>query len=143
MRLNSSPRRPCARGAGRRPDAGGSEGATDIAAQPLVTAQDRLIVAANPLAAQAGTGSWLPADQRWMPQLPRSWSLNVVEPQSSGIGGGAFALVHGPHGLATWDARETAPAGATPDMFMENGKTLPSSRRRHRGVPSACRVSCA
>jgi gamma-glutamyltranspeptidase/glutathione hydrolase len=50
--------------------------------------------------------------------------LNVVEPQSSGIGGGAFALVHGPRGLASWDARETAPAAATPELFLSDGEPM-------------------
>ena len=33
--------------------------------------------------------------------------------------------MHGPDGITTWDGRETAPAGASPDMFMEDGDTLP------------------
>ena len=49
----------------------------------------------------------------------------VVEPQSSGIGGGAFALVAGPEGVTSFDARETAPAAATPEMFLEGGEPLP------------------
>ena len=120
------------------------EGATDIAAQPLVTAQDRLIVAANPLAAQAGDRIMAAGGSAVDAAIAALLVLNVVEPQSSGIGGGAFALIHGPHGLATWDARETAPAGATPDMFMENGKTLPflaaAASGRSVGVPGLVRL---
>jgi len=52
--------------------------------------------------------------------------LNVVEPQSSGLGGGAFALVHGPDGLVALDGRETAPAAATPELFLdEEGAPIP------------------
>jgi gamma-glutamyltranspeptidase/glutathione hydrolase len=52
--------------------------------------------------------------------------LGLVEPQSSGIGGGAFMLVHlrADKSLIFYDGRETAPAGATVDMFMRDGVVL-------------------
>ena len=52
--------------------------------------------------------------------------LGLVEPQSSGIGGGAFMLVyeHDKQELVFHDGREIAPAGATVDMFMEEGKVM-------------------
>jgi len=52
--------------------------------------------------------------------------LGLVEPQSSGIGGGAFMLVYEQAGgqLSFLDGRETAPAGATVDMFMRDGKVM-------------------
>ena len=52
--------------------------------------------------------------------------LGLVEPQSSGLGGGAFMLVYERHSkeLAYFDGRETAPAGATVDMFMRDGEVL-------------------
>ena len=52
--------------------------------------------------------------------------LGLVEPQSSGIGGGAFVL-HWDNQrkkLSTWDGRETAPAAATATHFIEEGKPL-------------------
>ncbi len=54
-------------------------------------------------------------------------ALGLVEPQSSGLGGGAFMVyLDGRTGkLTAFDGRETAPAGATPDMFIgEDGKPL-------------------
>lgn len=52
--------------------------------------------------------------------------LGLVEPQSAGLGGGGFWLGYDrKSGKMTFlDGRETAPAGATPDMFQENGKEL-------------------
>jgi gamma-glutamyltranspeptidase/glutathione hydrolase len=52
--------------------------------------------------------------------------LGLVEPQSSGIGGGGFMLIyeHATRELTFHDGRETAPAGATVDMFMIDGKVL-------------------
>lgn len=46
--------------------------------------------------------------------------LTLVEPQSSGIGGGAFLLLHdgASKEISTWDGRETAPAGVTPGLFL-------------------------
>ena len=50
--------------------------------------------------------------------------LGLVEPQSSGIGGGGFMLVyeHSTGELTFHDGREVAPAGATVDMFMRDGE---------------------
>jgi|LGOV01.1.fsa_nt_gb gamma-glutamyltranspeptidase/glutathione hydrolase len=53
--------------------------------------------------------------------------LNLVEPQSSGIGGGAFLLYwdNAKKALTTFDARETAPSTATPDYFKNSeGKVM-------------------
>jgi gamma-glutamyltranspeptidase/glutathione hydrolase len=52
--------------------------------------------------------------------------LGLVEPQSSGLGGSAFMLVHerASDELSYYDGRETAPAGATVDMFMQDGQAL-------------------
>ena len=55
-------------------------------------------------------------------------ALTVVEPQSSGIGGGGFLVHHdGKRGLvSTIDGRETAPRSATPALFLDaEGKPLP------------------
>ena len=52
--------------------------------------------------------------------------LGLVEPQSSGIGGGGFMLVYerGDGSLTFHDGREIAPAGATVDMFMRDGDVM-------------------
>ncbi len=52
--------------------------------------------------------------------------LGLVEPQSSGLGGGGFLLTyeHASQELTFYDGRETAPAGATVDMFMRDGEVM-------------------
>jgi gamma-glutamyltranspeptidase/glutathione hydrolase len=70
--------------------------------------------------------------------------LGLVEPQSSGLGGGGFMLVHDAESGAREliDGRETAPAGAFPEMFMaEDGTALSHAERVQSGhavgVPGA------
>ena len=97
------------------------EPATGFAARPLVHASIQMVVAAHPLAAQAGEqildAGGSAADAAIATQLV----LNLVEPQSSGIGGGAFLLHFDGrrHRLAVYDGRETAPMAATERLFLD------------------------
>ena len=64
-------------------------------------------------------------------------ALTVVEPQSSGIGGGGFMVRSDAKGLAltTYDGRETAPAAATPTRFLDaSGKVLGRDTRVFSGL---------
>ncbi|MEL6485722.1 MAG: gamma-glutamyltransferase [Pseudomonadota bacterium] len=62
-------------------------------------------------------------------------ALTVVEPQSSGIGGGGFLVRAGEAGVQTFDGRETAPASATPTRFLDaDGKRLPRDKRVLSGL---------
>ncbi len=86
-----------------------------------------MVAAANPLAVEAGyrilRQGGTAADAAVAVQLV----LNIVEPQSSGIGGGAFMLYHDGkrHKLTAFDGRETAPGAATPQRFLDkDGKPL-------------------
>lgn len=103
-----------------------------------------MIVAANPHASRAGASVLRENGSAADAMIAALLVLNVVEPQSSGIGGGAFALVHGPDGLTSFDARETAPAAATPEMFLDDGAPLPFFEGvlsgRSTGVPGLVRL---
>lgn len=74
-------------------------------------------------------------------------ALTVVEPQSSGIGGGGFLLHHSADGtIQTLDGREAAPAAATPDWFLgQDGRPLPFMEAvlsgLSVGVPSNIRLA--
>ena len=69
-----------------------------------------------------------------------AFALAVVEPYSSGIGGGGFALVRMGQELVFMDFREVAPSKATRDMYIKNGKADPIMSRDgifSAGVPGA------
>jgi gamma-glutamyltranspeptidase/glutathione hydrolase len=102
------------------------EAGSGLTPKPLATARINMIAAAHPAAAEAGRGILRRGGSAADAAIAALLVLNVVEPQSSGIGGGAFSLVHSETGITSWDARETAPAGATPDMFLgADGQRLP------------------
>ncbi len=102
----------------------GASGRTDRAP---VTARRFMIAAANPHAVDAGYAILARGGSAVDAAIAAQLVLNLVEPQSSGIGGGAFMLVHDAkrHRLIAYDGRETAPAAATPGRFLDrDGKPL-------------------
>ncbi len=105
-----------------------------------VHAARQMVVTANPHATEAGLTVLRRGGSAADAAVAALLVLNVVEPQSSGLGGGAFALVHSAEGLTSFDARETAPAAAGPDLFLEDGEPLPwlvaSESGRAVGVPA-------
>ncbi|MBX7541564.1 gamma-glutamyltransferase [Qipengyuania sphaerica] len=82
------------------------------------------VTAADPRAQEAGEEILRMGGNSTDAAIAVMLALTVVEPQSSGIGGGGFFVRGEPGGhVTTVDGRETAPAGATPDWFLdENGK---------------------
>lgn len=102
------------------------EAASGWSDKPLVTAQRHMVVAANPIAAEVGRDILRQGGNALDAAIATVLVLGIVEPQSSGLGGGAFLLVHGAKAgrLVTYDARETAPAAAKPDRFLRDGKPM-------------------
>ncbi|BBD65213.1 gamma-glutamyltransferase [Nostoc commune NIES-4072] len=86
-----------------------------------------VVVAANPLASAAGRDVLRRGGSAIDAAIAVQMVLTLVEPQSSGIGGGAFLVYYDAKTkkLVTYDGRETAPAAAKPDRFLDaNGKPL-------------------
>ncbi len=110
-----------------QPLAPAPEAATGRIAKATATAQRFMVAAANPLAAAAGRDILRAGGSAVDAAIAVQLVLNLVEPQSSGLGGGAF-LVHWDEAarrVITLDGRETAPAAAKPDRFIgKDGKPL-------------------
>jgi len=86
-----------------------------------------MVVTANPLATQAGLDILEDGGNAIDALVAVQLVLGLVEPQSSGLGGGAFALYYDAdkEKLGAYDARETAPAAATESLFLNpDGTTM-------------------
>ena len=103
------------------------EAATGEQTHELATAKRHMVSAANALAAEAGREMLRAGGSAIDAAIATQLVLNLVEPQSSGIGGGAFILYwdKAKAELKVYDGRETAPASATPDRFLVDGKPMP------------------
>jgi gamma-glutamyltranspeptidase/glutathione hydrolase len=102
------------------------------------------VAAANPLATDAGHQVLRAGGSALDAAIAVQMVLGLVEPQSSGIGGGAFLLHFDGQKVSAHDGRETAPAGARGDMFLDQGKPLPFAdavQSGHSvGVPGVVRM---
>ncbi len=88
--------------------------------------QREAVVAAHPLAAQAGADILRAGGSAADAAIAAQLVLAVVEPQSSGLGGGGFALHWDGQRASSWDGRETAPAAADERLLLgADGKPLP------------------
>jgi gamma-glutamyltranspeptidase/glutathione hydrolase len=87
-----------------------------------------MVAAANPLAAKAGLAMLKMGGSAVDAAIATQLALNVVEPQSSGIGGGAFLLHYQSSSrlIEAYDGREKAPAAATGDMFLKPDGSRPN-----------------
>ncbi|MBT4888759.1 MAG: gamma-glutamyltransferase [Rhodospirillales bacterium] len=94
--------------------------------QPVV-AEEHMVSTANPFASEAALQILRDGGSAIDAAIAAQLVLTLVEPQSSGIGGGAFMMYYDAVAgdIAAYDGRETAPASATPDMFLEeDGKPM-------------------
>jgi gamma-glutamyltranspeptidase/glutathione hydrolase len=113
-----------------------------IAKQAGTAARD-MVAAANPLAAEAGRQILAAGGSAVDAAIAVQLVLNLVEPQSSGIGGGAFLLHWDGASVVTLDGRETAPAAAKPERFLgPDGKPM-RFQDAVVGGRSASPASCA
>ena len=97
------------------------EATSAVETHPTATAEHFMVAAAHPLAALAGYRVLERGGSAADAAVAVQMVLNVVEPQSSGLGGGGFAVYWDAtlKKLTTFDGRETAPAAATPDYWLD------------------------
>ena len=115
--------------------------------RPPAEAERFMVAAAHPIATEAGLEMLKKGGSAVDAAIAVQMALTVVEPQSSGIGGGAFMLFHdaGASVLRAYDGRETAPAAVTDRLFLDDeGAPLDFFRAvvggRSVGAPGALRM---
>lgn len=99
------------------------EAASAYQTKPGWIAQREMVVAAHPLAADAGYTMLLAGGSAVDAAIATQLTLGLVEPQSSGIGGGAFLMAFDGEHVSVFDGRETAPGAATPSLFLKDDGT--------------------
>lgn len=121
-----------------------------ITAQGQETTSDRqftargrqsVVATVQPLATQAGMDAYAAGGNAVDAAVAAALTLGVVDSHNSGLGGGCFILIRQPNGeFLAVDGRETAPAAATTDMFVRDGKAvaeLSQTGPLASGVPGA------
>ncbi len=123
------------------------EGASGFAAAPTARAGQFMAATANPLATDAAWQVLAAGGTAVDAVVAAQMMLTLVEPQSSGIGGGAFLLHFDARSgsIAAWDGRETAPLAADERLFLDAaGKPMPFFSAvvggRSVGVPGVVRM---
>lgn len=102
----------------------------------VATGLDGMVTTAHPLASQIGADVLLNGGNAIDAAVAIQFALNVTEPMMSGIGGGGFLMYYDAEADETiiLNSRERAPAGATPDMFLnEQGEPVPFAERATGG----------
>jgi gamma-glutamyltranspeptidase / glutathione hydrolase len=94
------------------------EAGTGLTIKAAETTKLDMVAAANPLAAKAGKDILAAGGSAVDAAIAVQLVLNLVEPQSSGLGGGAFLVHFDGTSMATLDGRETAPGAAIPERFL-------------------------
>ena len=127
------------------PGTPGANGAPEIptgfASKKTAFSRSFMVVAANPLATKAGCEVLKKGGTAIDAAIATQMVLNIVEPQSSGIGGGAFMLAYDRRSgsVTAYDGRETAPAAATENYlrWISNSQQttpLPNARSSGRSI---------
>ncbi len=121
------------------------EGASGYTEKPGWATQKFAVAAANPLATDAGYQVLKAGGSAVDAAIAVQMVLSLVEPQSSGVGGGAFLLHYDGKAVQAYDGRETAPAAADEKLFLSaDGKPLAFYEAvvggRSVGVPGTVRM---
>jgi gamma-glutamyltranspeptidase/glutathione hydrolase len=121
------------------------EAASGVTAKPGWATRHFAVAAANPLATQAGYEVLKAGGSAIDAAVAVQMVLGLVEPQSSGVGGGLFLLHFDGRKVEAYDGRETAPAADDETLFLKSdGKPMPFQEAvvggRSVGVPGALRA---
>lgn len=122
----------------------GPEAGSGFVDKPGWSASRQMVAAAHPLAVQAGLAMLREGGSAVDAAIAAQMVLGLVEPQSSGIGGGLFLIHHDGVRVQAYDGRETAPAEAAPGLFLREGRPMGFAEAlvggRAVGVPGVLRA---
>ncbi|WP_152526281.1 gamma-glutamyltransferase [Thalassobacillus devorans] len=110
--------------------------APDLSGGKVAYGEEGMVATAHPAASKIGADVLKKGGTAMDAAIAIQFALNVAEPMMSGIGGGGFMMVYDAKAddVSIIDSRERAPAGATPDMFLdEDGNVIPFSKRHISG----------
>ena len=112
------------------------EAATRRTGKSVARAGSYMVSAAHPLATEAGLDILRAGGNAVDAAVAVQLVLGLVEPQSSGLGGGAFLLFwdKAKKEVRSYDGRERAPMAARPDRFMRDGRSEDFDRIVHSGL---------
>ncbi|WP_336363417.1 gamma-glutamyltransferase [Halalkalicoccus salilacus] len=101
----------------------------------VATGADGMVVSVSPEASEVGARVLRDGGNAIDAAIAVQFALNVAQPHTSGIGGGGFMLYYDADAdeVEVVNSRERAPAGATPDMFLEGGEPIPFDERHTHG----------
>jgi len=120
------------------------ESASGFTDKPGWYATRHMVSAAHPLAVQAGLRMLRGGGSAVDAAIATQMVLALVEPQSSGLGGGLFLVHHDGRRVQAYDGRETAPAQAGPGLFLREGRPMGFAEAlvggRAVGVPGVLRA---
>src|SRR5678810_424929 len=95
--------------------------------QELVTGRHGIAATVHPLASAAAVDAMREGGNAIDAAVSAALTLGVVDSHNSGIGGGCFMLIRlADHSIVAFDGREQAPAAATRDMFIKDGRAQPN-----------------
>lgn len=122
----------------------GPEAGSGFVDKPGWHASRHMVAAAHPLATQAGLAMLREGGSAVDAAIAAQMVLGLVEPQSSGLGGGLFLVHHDGLRVQAYDGRETAPAEAAPGLFLREGWPMGFAEAlvggRAVGVPGVLRA---
>jgi gamma-glutamyltranspeptidase/glutathione hydrolase len=103
---------------------------TGHAAEPVARSREGVIATVQPLATAAGQRAYRAGGNAVDAAIAAALMLGVVDSHNSGLGGGCLILIRHPDGrLLAIDGRETAPAAASRDMYVRDGKAVAALSR--------------
>ncbi|ELY35839.1 gamma-glutamyltransferase, partial [Halalkalicoccus jeotgali] len=110
-------------------------GSAGVDCGAVATGSDGMVVSVSPAASEVGAQVLREGGNAVDAAVAVQFALNVTQPHSSGIGGGGFMLYYdaADDSVEIVNSRERAPAGADPEMFLEDGEPIPFDERHTHG----------